>query len=123
MGRTARSHSGVKWDEANLARNHEDALVANRTKIEEPKTPFHRPAEASDDQQLDMPDMLLNEPQSPSQATEQQQSQQTQIKPAQSPSSDTNNFRHARREHYRAEVPKGGLAALRANFLADYAGD
>ena len=36
------SKSGIKWDEGNLAENEEERLTANRTKIDEPKTPFHR---------------------------------------------------------------------------------
>lgn len=32
----------ITWDEHNLEENKEDALRANRMKIEEPKTPFHR---------------------------------------------------------------------------------
>ena len=31
----------IKWDEANLEANEEDAVAANRMQITEPKTPFH----------------------------------------------------------------------------------
>ena len=31
----------VKWDEANLQANAEEATAANRMQITEPKTPFH----------------------------------------------------------------------------------
>ena len=33
--------TGIKWDEDNIAKNDEESLAANRTKILEPKTPFH----------------------------------------------------------------------------------
>jgi hypothetical protein len=33
--------SNIHWDEQNLQVNEEEAIAANRTKILEPKTPFH----------------------------------------------------------------------------------
>jgi protein phosphatase inhibitor 2 len=32
---------GLKWDEDNIRMNDEESLAANRTKILEPKTPYH----------------------------------------------------------------------------------
>ena len=32
---------GLKWDEDNIRKNDEESLAANRTKILEPKTPYH----------------------------------------------------------------------------------
>lgn len=32
---------GLKWDEDNIAANDAESLAANRTKILEPKTPYH----------------------------------------------------------------------------------
>ena len=34
--------AGIKWNEAELAEQEEERLLANRMKIDEPKTPFHR---------------------------------------------------------------------------------
>ena len=36
------SKSGIRWDEHNLEANEVESLQANRMKIDEPKTPFHR---------------------------------------------------------------------------------
>ena len=37
----AASSMPVKWNEANLQANEDEALAANRMQITEPKTPFH----------------------------------------------------------------------------------
>ena len=42
------SRPGIRWDEGNLQENEEDALQANRMKIDEPKTPFHKLDEESE---------------------------------------------------------------------------
>lgn len=36
-----RKKGGLKWDEDNIRKNDEESLAANRTKILEPKTPYH----------------------------------------------------------------------------------
>ena len=48
----AMEKKGINWDEANLKQNDEESLAANRTKILEPKTPYH---ELADDGETPMP--------------------------------------------------------------------
>ncbi len=42
----------VKWDEANLEENETIKAAINPTKIDEPKTPYHRPMSDDEDDPL-----------------------------------------------------------------------
>ena len=56
------ARSKVKWDEANLEENETIKAAINPTKIDEPKTPYHRPMSDEDDDPLGLAPSIFTPP-------------------------------------------------------------
>ena len=115
---------GIRWDEKNLADNAEEAEAAQRTKILEPKTPFHTleedgetpyafppkaaPARAAGPQDMLSPGMDL------SQLTRMAEHRRDQAPDEEDEVEKRQKFEHTRKKHYQT----GGLAEMRARAAA-----
>ena len=119
--RMATKGKGIQWNEGNLAENDEERLLANRMKIDEPKTPFHRLQEDGEEPEafppkappakpggrlhgdvvsMDMFDKIA-------QLAEVRQAEDEG--PEEDPEEKRKNFNHGRKNHYKI----GSLAELR----------
>ena len=138
----------VTWDESNLLANELEAEAANRTRIDEPKTPFHRleddgetaqpfppPAPSAVDllraggsnppaatnggeQQLQVGVHCLSELAATAVARRDAEATQPETSPVAPNSPESAEKRQAFDAHRRAHYQTGGLAALRARAAA-----
>ena len=129
----AEPKKGLHWDEQNLAANAEEAENAQRTKILEPKTPFHTLDEDGETPAAWPPKAPPARAAGPEDLQPGKQSQQSLVLPgmdlgalvnaaeerrAEAPEMDDVEKRAKFEEHRKAHYNVGGLAALRAKAAA-----